>query len=443
MSGRRAGRRLLPGLLSLLAASTWTPAYDQVPGGPQQQPVLLRGGDLYTVSSDVLTATDLLFEAGRIARIGKDLEAPANARVIDVTGKRVYPGLIATATSIGMVEIGAVRATRDLAEVGDVTPEAAAHVAYNYDSEIIPTVRSNGITTAQVLPGGSLIQGLGFITHLDGWNEEDAAVRRIDGLVVEWPRAAVVDAWWVRESPEEQRKHNEEQRKRLRAVFEQARAYQRAREADEQVEIRVRWEAMRPVFTGERPLYVIADDYREIVEAVAFAEEHGARMVLVGGADAHLAADLLRQHDVPVILGDTQALPPREDDAYDSAFRRPLRLHEAGVRFCLAKRASWNARNLAFQAGQAAAFGLPRDVALRAITLSAAEILGIDDRQGSLEEGKDATLFVSDGDVLDYLGQKVRMMFIEGREVDLDDRHKQLRRKYRQRIDPDRSRGAR
>lgn len=426
--------RALAGTLSTLVALGPAAAHDQIPGDAQGRPVLLRGGDLYTVSGEILEGADLLFEDGRITRIGRDLPAPGGARVIEVAGKRVYPGLIATATTLGLVEIGMVRATRDAREVGDVTPEVAAHTAFNYDSELIPTVRSNGVTTAQVLPDGELLAGRGFVTQLDGWTKEDAGVKPIDGVVLQWPSVSVSRRWWVRESAEEQQRQSEERRKQLRIAFEQARAYHRALRAGDAVERDARWEAMRPLFDGEQPLYVRADDYREIVEAVAFAADHGIRMVLVGGEDAQLAAGLLVEHDVPVILGGTQATPRREDDDYDIAFKRPRLLHEAGVRFCLSKAGSWNVRNLAFQAGQAAAFGLPRDVALRSVTLSVAEILGIDDRQGSLEPGKDATLFVSDGDVLDYLGHRVEMMFIEGREVDLDDRHKTLHRKYRRRL---------
>jgi hypothetical protein len=177
----------------LLAAAT-SLAHDQIPGADQTRPVLLRGGDLYTVSGAVLEETDLLFEGGVITQIGVGLTPPAAAEVIDASGSRVYPGLIAPQTAVGLSEIGAVRATRDLDESGTVTPEVAAHVAYNPDSEIIPTVRSHGITTAQVAPQGMGIAGRSFITHLDGWTKEDAGVRLVDGLVVNWPRAGVADS---------------------------------------------------------------------------------------------------------------------------------------------------------------------------------------------------------------------------------------------------------
>lgn len=441
MTGRRRMRRIAAGPLcaALFAAAGLAPAraHDQVPGRAQDAPVLLRGGDLYTVSHGVLPATDLLFAGGKIVGIGRDLAAPAGAEVVDVSGKRVYPGLIAAATGIGLTEIGAVRATRDSVEVGDVTPEVAAHTAYNPDSEIIPTVRSNGITTVQVAPGGSLLRGRAFLVHLDGWTKEDAGVRLLDGMYLSWPRAAVSTSPWVRESPEEQKKAMAERRRELRRLFDDARAYGAARAADPDLPVDLRFAALQPVLAREQPLYVDADDFRQIAEAVAFAAEQELRMVLVGGREAHLAADLLKAADVPVILGSTQETPYRDDDDYDLAFRLPALLEEAGLRWCQAHISwgGWQARNLGFQAGQAIAFGLPEDVALRSVTLSAAEILGIADRQGSLEVGKDATLVVSDGDVLDSMEGGVRRMWIEGRAVDLDDRHKTLWRKYRHRLE--------
>ncbi len=424
-------------IVLLLGAASATFAHDQVPGKAQARPVLLQGGDLYTVSSGVLPATDLVFEGGRITAIGKNLAPPAGAEVIDVSGQRVYPGLIAPHTTLGLTEIGAVRATDDQREVGGVSPEVAAHVAFNPDSELIPTVRSHGITTVQVSPVGGLIAGRGFLAHLDGWTKEDAAAKLVDGLEVVWPPAAVVQAPWVEESVEEQKKELAEARRTLRQAFAEARNYHLAREAGKATVVDSRWEAMRPVFRGEMPVYVLADDYRQIVEAVAFAQEQKLRLVLVGGREAHLAADLLKQHGVPVIVSSTTAVPLRADDDYDLPFKLPALLHQAGVRFCLShlEGSAWDQRNLPLEAGYAAAFGLPQDVALRSITLSAAEILGLAEKQGSLEVGKSATLFVSRGDVMDMLGQRVIRMWIEGRAVDLDDRHKMLERKYRQKIE--------
>lgn len=411
-------------------------AHDQVPGAPQTKPVLLKGGDLYTVSSGVLPATDLLFDGGRITAIGKNLAPSAGAEVVDIAGQRVYPGLIAPHTTLGLIEINSVRATNDQAEVGGVTPEVAAHVAFNPDSELLPVTRANGITTVQVSPAGGLITGRSFLVHLDGWTREDAAAKLLDGLEVTWPSSAVVQSPWVRQSVEDQKKEMAEARRTLRQAFADARNYHLARAAGKATTIDSRWEAMRPIWNGGMPVYVAADDYRQIVEAVAFAKEQKLRMVLVGGRESYLAADLLKQHDIPVIVSSTTAVPLRPDDDYDLPFKLPALLHQAGVRFCIShlEGSAWDQRNLPLEAGYAAAFGLPKDVALASITLSTAKILGLADEQGSLEVGKSATLFVSRGDVMDMLGQKVTRMWIEGRTVDLDNRHKMLERKYREKI---------
>lgn len=422
------------GALALLAALPVL-AHDQIPAPPQEVPVLLRGGDLYTVADGVLPATDLLFEDGRISAIGRGLKAPAGAEVIDVSGRRVYPGLIAPATTLGLVEIGAVRATRDLDEVGTMNPEVAAHVAFNPDSELIPTVRSHGVTTAQIAPGGQLVRGRSTILHLDGWTKEDAAVELVDGLFITWPRVEVLD-WWFMPPVEEQKKQMVEQRRELRESFEAARAYHRAREAAAEIQIDLRWEAMRALWSEDTPVYVAAADYRQIVEAVDFADEFDLNLVLVGPSDAYRLTDLLRDRGIPVILGATTDLPYRNDTDYDAQFRQAARLQEAGVRFGIGVLdANWAVRNLALEgAGAAIAWGLTEDQALRAITLSNAEILGIDDREGSLEVGKDATLFVSRGDVTDTLGHDVTRMWIRGRPVSLDNRHRELYRKYAEKV---------
>jgi imidazolonepropionase-like amidohydrolase len=424
-------------LAGILAATTAL-ANPQIPGAPQERPVLLRGGDLYTISHGVLHATDLLFDNGTIVEIGRNLVAPEAAEVIDVSGRRVYPGLIAAQTSIGLVEISAVRATSDVREVGDLTPEVNAHVAYNPDSEIIPTVRSHGITTVQVTPVGQLVRGQSMLVHLDGWNKEDAGVQLVDGLALSWPATRIVRGGWTPRSEEEQRKQMEEERRKLRRFFDEASAYRLAAIGGAAPDSNVRLEAMIPYLEGRLPVYVSANDYQQIVEAIAFSERYGLRMILVGGREADKAADLLRRSNIPVILGSTQALPLRQDDAYDQAYTLPARLHAAGVRFSLSHPGSWAVRNFPFQASQAVAYGLPEEVALRAMTLSAAEILGIADRQGSLEAGKRATLFVSEGDVMDTLGQNVTQMWIEGRRVDLDNRHRQFYRKYLERLKDER-----
>jgi imidazolonepropionase-like amidohydrolase len=425
--------RTLASLTLAVAAFGTLPAHDRIPGSAEEQPVLLRGGDLYTVAHGVLAGTDLLFADGRIARIGPALVPPPGTRIVDVAGQRVYPGLIAARTTIGLIEIGAVRATDDRAEVGSITPEAAAYVAYNPDSELIPTIRSHGITTVEVAPARGLIGGRSFIAHLDGWTHEDAGVERIAALHADWPAAELPRRWWRAKNASELAERRLDELRRLRQAFEQARAYHRERTANPEREIDARWEAMRPVLAHELPLSVLARTAGQIEQAVGFAIEQDVSLVIVGAREAWRVVDLLAEHDVPVILDTTSALPLGDDDGYDAVYRQPATLHEAGVRFALTHvtEGAWDVRNLPFHAGQAVAWGLPAEQALRSITLSAAEILGIDEDLGSLEPGKEATLFVSAGDVLDARTQRVTQMWIRGRPVDLGDRQRELYEKYR------------
>ncbi|MCB2231568.1 amidohydrolase family protein [bacterium] len=419
----------LVALLALVLSGAAS-AHDYVPGAPQSQPILLKGGDLYTVAAGVLPHTDLLFENGRITQIGPDIIPPENTNVIDISGKRVYPGLIDMATTLGLIEIGEVRATNDQTEQGRVTPEVTAATAYNPDSELLPTVRSNGITTVLVYPGGSLIQGRSSLMNLDGWTREDAAEKPVAALHVTWPRTRIVTAWWMQQSPEEQKKENAKNRDELSKAFEDAHAYYIAKKADPSIPVDLRWEAMLPVFDRELPVIIYANDYRQIEQAIAFGRKWNLRFIIAGATEAFRALDLLKEHNVPVIVRRVLDLPPGQDDPYDAAFTLPHLLHEAGVPFAIATYSSWASRNLPFHAGMAVAFGLSKEEGLRSITLTPAEMLGVDGEIGSLEVGKKATLVVAAGDILDMMSHRVEMMFIEGKSVDLNDRHKELYEKY-------------
>ncbi|MFH2054772.1 MAG: amidohydrolase [bacterium] len=423
------------GLILVLLLCLPLLAHYYVPGQLPEHPILLKGGDLYTVSNGVLEQTDLLIVGDRIAEIGKNLAPPASAEIIDVSGKRVYPGLIEPATTIGLVEIGEVRATVDSREVGRIHPEVQAHVAYNPDSEIIPTTRATGVTTALIVPRGGVIAGRSSLLNLDGWTWEDAAEKLDLGLHVNWPRERIVNAWWMEESAEEQRENNAENRRQLTEAFAQAKAYALARAAGADKGLDTRWEAMLPALNGEMPLFIQADDYGQIEQAIHFAHENQLRLVLVGGKDSWQVADLLAARDIPVILGQTQSLPAREDEPYDLPYSCASLLDQAGVKFCFSSEYSaTGARNLPFQAGQAVAGGLGQEAALRAVTLSTAEILGVADQLGSLETDKKATVVVSAGDILNPLTAKVEMVFIGGKPVDLNSRHLELYKKYRTRL---------
>jgi imidazolonepropionase-like amidohydrolase len=423
--------RLTLTIMTVLVLAGAVLAHDYAPGKAQTAPILLKGGTLYTVSDGVKENTDLLFENGRITQIAVGITPPQNAQVIDVTGKCVYPGLIAAGTQLGLIEIGAVQATDDRSELGTINPDVEAHIAYNPDSEIIPTVRSNGIAYAEITPDGSLLAGRSALLNLDAWTKEDAAERLRVGLHITWPRIGISHSWWEHRSPEEQRKAQVKARKELRQAFEDALAYKRAKDANPNLEVDSRWEAMLPVFTGELPVFVEANDYRQIEEAMHFSDEFGFRMVLVGGRDAWRAAEMLKEKNIPVIYGSEHGLPGRRFDPYDLAYATPALLSAAGVKVCLTEFGATGVRNLPFDGAHAVSYGLDKDEALRAMTLTPAEIFGVADDIGSLEVGKKATIVVSDGDIMDVLTANVTHMWIEGRQVNLDNKHKELYRKYR------------
>ena len=407
-------------------------AHDIVPGEAQQQPIVLQGGTLFTITDGVKTDTDLLLVDGKISAIGQDLEVPSDAQVIDVSGKHIYPSVIALDTTLGLTEIEAVRATEASNEAGDITPEVSGHVAFNPDSEVIPTIRYNGVTHAQIVPQGELIAGRSSLLQLDGWTYEDMGERLNVGVHVNWPRVGISTSWWESRSPEEQRKANAEARKHLERAFVQAKAYYDAKQAGELEGTDLRWEAMLGLFDGSSTLFVHANDQRQIEEAMEFTSEYGFDWVLMGARDAWRIADQLAEAEVRVVYGAPYGLPTRHDEGFDQAFATPAALAAAGVDFAISYPGYWDVRNLPFAAGNAVAYGLDKDAALEAITLAPAKFMGVDNEVGSLEVGKQATVVVSAGDLLDPIGQKVEMMFIEGRLVDLNNRHLQLYNKYKQ-----------
>src|SRR5690554_7101733 len=292
-------------------------AHDLVPGAEQQQPILLQGGTLHTVTNGMQENADLLFENGKIVAIGANLSVPENARVINISGKQVYPGIIALDTTLGLVEIEAVRATNDMREIGAITPEVSGHTAYNPDSEVIPTIRFNGITHAEIVPQRNLIAGRSSLLQTDGWTFEDAAEALNVGVHVNWPRAGLNTSWWERRSPEEQRKENAEARKKLEAAFVAAKAYFDAKQANKLNGTDVRWEAMTGLFDGSEKLFVHAHDQRQMEQAIEFATEWGFELVLVGARDAWRIAAKLAADEIQVVYGEPYGLPTRHDEAYD------------------------------------------------------------------------------------------------------------------------------
>lgn len=419
--------------LLMLASAAIVSANPEVPGAPQAKPIALVNGTIHPISGPAIARGVLVFDGGKITALGAAVKPPAGAEVIDLAGKHVYPALFDAHSDIGLVEVNSVRATVDSREVGAINPNVRAIVAVNPDSELIPVARSNGLLLALAAPRGQLLAGRSAVIQLDGWTWEEMALKSEVGLHLEWPRGRTTPLA-PGDEPPPAGPPAEDRISTLRKAFADARAYLAARKADENYPRDARWEALADAISGKLPLLVHADTLDQIQAAVAFIDEQKCRMILVGGYDAPQCAELLKARKIPVIVFGVYRNPLRRGDDYDACYTLPERLRQAGLKFCIAcdgRHGASQARNLPYHAATASAYGLPHDDALRAITLSPAEILGVADRVGSLEVGKDATLFIADGDPLETATQ-VSAAYVQGRSVSLVDRHKRLYQKYQQ-----------
>ena len=407
---------------------------------PQSVPVYITGATAHTVTGGVIENSVIAFEDGRITLVGSAAEVlpamliPAEATVIDATGKHAYPGLIAPATTLGLTEIAAVRATRDHTETGDFTPEVRAASAVNPDSTLIPVARSNGILLFGSFPTGGRVPGRASVMRAEGWTWEDMTVADDAGLIVTWPSVRAGYSRFGERDAAEQAQRLRDDMDELDAFFDAAEAYHAARAADPGHPADIRLGAMARVLPGDgqRPVFINANDADQITSAVAWCVKRSLKPVIVGGRDAALCAALLAEHDVPVILRGTHVTPKRSDSPYDEPFTTPATLQAAGVRWCMdSADRDGNVRNLPYEAGRAAAFGLDPAAALRSLTLSTAEILGIAADYGSIEVGKSATLFLASGDCLEVT-TTIEAAFIDGRAIDLSNKQTHLRDKYRE-----------
>ncbi|MEM7262862.1 MAG: amidohydrolase family protein [Planctomycetota bacterium] len=420
---RSPRKTILTVVVALLAA--WIPAHasDEIPGGPQQTPIALQGGTVHTGTGAPIAGGTVVFDAGKITAVGAKVKLPPKCKVIDVKGKHVYPGFLDAYTQLGLVEVAAVRATRDSSETGRITPNVKSWVAVNPDSELIPVARTNGVLMALSAPIGGLVAGQSAVITLDGWTSEDLTLKPHAGLHVNWPgRSSRIGKDGLSSDI-----------RSLHEMFDHAKAHaRRAALNDPTIGIDARWSSLAPVLKKEIPIIARADGEFAIRSAVAFAASRDLKVIVLGGYDAPRCADLLKEHKVPVIVRSVYRLPRSSDDDYDAPYTLPERLRKAGIEFCIASADEpSNVRNLPFHAGTAVAYGLPRQDAIHAITLAPAKIFGIDKRVGSLEVGKDATLFVSNGDPLEIRSQ-VENAYVAGRVVDLSSRHVKLYEKYRE-----------
>lgn len=408
----------------LFAQSIPTPALSQ------SKPIFLVGATVHVGNGTVIGNGVVGFLGGKLTLVG-NADTPfdrTGADVVEAKGKHIYPGFIAANTTLGLVEVEAVRSTNDIDEVGSLNPHVRSLIAYNAESQIIPTIRFNGVLAAMVAPRGGLVSGRSSVMELDAWNWEDAALKTDVGIHVNFPTMTRQPG-----GLEADRKTQDETiAKNIAALYQFFREAQSYAKTTTSKEKNLRLEAMRGLFDGSKKLFIRADHAKSILAAVNFAKEFGLAPVIVGGADSWVLTDILKANNVAVMLEGTHALPERWSDDIEQPYKTPFALQKAGVLYSIgATPQGWQQRNIGFEAGTAIAHGLGKEEALAAITANVAKILGVDNRIGTLEVGKDATLFVSDGDALDMRGNNVESAYIRGKKLQLVNKQKFLYEQYK------------
>ncbi len=425
-------------------------AHDMLPAPTQTSAILFTNATVHTVTQGQLDNTDVLIADGKIVAVGQNLAAAepaadlgeqadkpatqsettlmaASAVVFDASNKHIYPGLIALDTTMGLVEVEMMRPSNDAYEVGFINPQLEAISAFNPDSEIIPTVRVNGITHAQVVPQGDGLAGQSALVSMDSWTIEDALVESNKQFHLYWPYIR-----WISSDADKRQEQLDDLNKRVNKVhdaFTDAHRYQLALKAGKVNKTDLRWQSLTPLFDGDAQLFIHAQSQKQIEEAIALSKMYGFKIVIVGGYDAWRLADALSEVNAKVVYTQTLSLPKRKDEPIDLAFKIPALLKQANVPFALGFSSDWNSRNLPFAAGQTVAYGLTKSQALQSITLDAARVLDIDD-MGAIAPGFKANMIIATGDILDPMQAGIEAVYIDGRKIDLNNRHQQLYQKY-------------
>jgi len=400
----------------------------------------ITGARIVTVSGPVIEKGTVVIAGGKIAAVGADAIVPPGATVIDGAGQTVYPGLVDGLTTLGLTEIGSVAGSVDVAETGDVNPHAKAWIAVNAHSELLPVARANGLTAALAAPSGGLVSGQSALIRMAGTTPDALTLKQPVAMHVVYPsgrpqpdpsRPDEPDLKTFEERQKEKKKNQQKDLRRLANLLEEAKAYGELLRSGGPAKPDLPMESLAPVARGEVPMVIRADAEDDIRGAVAFAAEHGVKLIIAGGLEAWRCADVLKERDVPVLMN-VERLPARESDRYDAAYANAAKLRAAGVRFAIVSDDASQSRNLPYEAAMARAYGLPADAAIRAITLSPAEIFGMADRIGSLAPGKDADLFMATGDIMDAR-VSVTHVFIDGVTQSLETRHTRLYREFKDR----------
>ncbi len=434
--------------LAIIAAITITVHAQSniLPAPPQKGEMYIKNAIIHVGNGTVIENGIIQIRDGKIEKVGKDITIPANAQVTDANGKHVYPGLILPVSSLGLVETSSIRASNDVREIGDMNPNVHSIVAYNSDSKVINTLRSNGILVANIVPQGSFLAGSSSVVQLDAWNWEDASYKTDGGMHLYMPSllprtgfgrgggggggGGRTGAGGTESDPV---KEGLEQIEKLKGFFREARAYNAMTSHEE---TNLKYDAVKNLFNKTQKFYVHGNTVKQMLVALDFVKEFKFDVVIVGGSESYQIPGLLKQNNVSVILSQMHSLPTSPDDDVDQPYKTAAILQKAGVLYSISDDdGQTRGRNLAFNAGTAATYGLTKEEALSAITLNAAKIMGVADKTGSIEAGKDANIIISSGDILDMSTSNVTEAFVQGRKINLDDKQKQLNERYLQKYE--------
>lgn len=427
-------------LIMLVFLFGWLQGWTQspTPGQKNDKKILIRYGTAHVGNGEVIQNAYLAYQGDEVTLLADGNKVRINVleydSIIDIEGKHIYPGFILMDSRLGLTEIGAVRATHDFDEVGQFTPMVRALPAFNTESKVVSTVRTNGVLMAQVAPIGGRISGTSACVHFDGWNWKDAEVKDRSGIYLNWPTSYRYQGWWAEPGASKTNKKYDSERRELKRFMDEARAYS---EITQQVEVNLRFESMRGLFTGDQALFVRVNWARDILDAIQFFRNSGVeRMVVVGGAEAHLVATDLRENNITVVIDRVHKLPVHTDDPLMQPYQIAGQLIDSGLVVAFSTSGDMEAmisRNLPFQVGTAVHYGMPYEEAIKAMTLNPAILMGIDGEYGTIESGKKATFFISDGDALDIGTNKVVSAVIEGKSIQLWNHQIGLYEKYKDR----------
>lgn len=428
-------KQILSILLFLFGVLVVKAQDDVYPAKENKGVFFITNGTVHVGNGQVIENCTIKITDSKITEVGAGVQITSGAKVIDAKGKHVYPGLILSISQLGLIEVNSVRATIDATEIGNVNPGIRSIVAYNTDSKVINTLKSNGILFANVVPQGGIVSGSSSVVQLDAWNWEDAIYNADGAMHINMP------SLFFRPSPfaaflglpdrnsGDVVKEGLAKIEEIKNFFREAKAYHKE---SAHATTNLKFEATKKLFDKKQKLFVHCDIVKEMLVAIDFAKEFGFDVVIAGGSESFLIPDLLKQNNIAVILGQRHALPTTQDDDIDLPYKSATYLQNAGVLYAINDEdGQTRGRNLPFNAGTAAAYGITKEQALSAITLNAAKILGIDKVTGSIEVGKDANIVISEGDILDVRTSIITDVFIQGRQVGLVDKHKQLYERYK------------